>query len=251
MRSILIIEDDPAVRDSLRDLFTENQYKIYQAKDGLEGINIAENEDIDIIICDIMLPEADGYTVLNTLRENDNTRDIPFIFLTAKSEMSDLRNGMQMGADDYIVKPYKAADVLKTVSVRLERSELRKNNLDLPSAKVKNSGLKERFFVTSSDNPKFIKISDIVYISASGEYSVVHTADGKDSVIRKLLKQWESVLPSDSFVRIHRSSIINLNYVEKIVKWYKRSYRVYLKDVKEMFIISRRYAASLKSQILK
>jgi two-component system LytT family response regulator len=149
------------------------------------------------------------------------------------------------------VKPFKAVDVLKAVKVRLEKSELRKGEWNEQSSPKKNSGTNERFFLTSSDNPKFIKTGDIVYINASGEYTIVHTADGNNSMVRKLLKQWELVLPSDSFVRIHRSSIINLNYVEKIVKWYKRSFRVYLKDIDDVFIISRRYAAKLKSYILK
>ena len=216
----------------------KNNYKVYKALNGVEGIKVAETENIDIIVCDIMLPEADGYTVLKKLRENENTSEIPFIFLTAKAEMSDLRTGMQMGADDYIVKPYKAADVLETLKVRLEKSEQRIEIKNDRIEKNKNSRVSERFFITSSENPKFIKTSDIVYISASGEYSIVHTADGKNSTVRKLLKQWEAVLPLDTFVRIHRSSIINLNYVEKIVKWYKRSYRVYLKDIDDEFIMS-------------
>jgi DNA-binding LytR/AlgR family response regulator len=251
MKNILIIEDDEAVRDSLSDLFSENKYKVFKSRDGKGGIYLAETEKIDLIICDIMLPEVDGYAVLNALRENESTREIPFIFLTAKAEMSDLRIGMEMGADDYIVKPFKAVDVLKAVKVRLEKSELRKGEWNEQSSPKKNSGTNERFFLTSSDNPKFIKTGDIVYINASGEYTIVHTADGNNSMVRKLLKQWELVLPSDSFVRIHRSSIINLNYVEKIVKWYKRSFRVYLKDIDDVFIISRRYAAKLKSYILK
>ena len=122
-KSILLIEDDPLLRESTVDFLEEEGFAVFEAKDGLEGIHKALNHIPDIILCDIAMPKFDGYQVYNTLQENSATALIPFIFLTAKTTKEDLRIGMQLGADDYITKPFDYDELLTTLNTRLEKRE--------------------------------------------------------------------------------------------------------------------------------
>lgn len=118
---ILIIEDNTSIRENiLRTLRFEN-YEVLGAEQGLIGLKIAQVEQPDLIICDIMMPELDGYQTLAELRKDPRTRDIAFIFLTAKSERGDLRLGMELGADDYLTKPFTNSELLGAITARLER----------------------------------------------------------------------------------------------------------------------------------
>jgi DNA-binding NarL/FixJ family response regulator len=99
------------------------QYQPIAAENGRVGVELAKREKPDLILCDVMMPELDGYGVLKALHEDTNTALTPFIFLTAKGEKEDLRSGMNLGADDYLTKPVAQADLLKAVEVRLRRSE--------------------------------------------------------------------------------------------------------------------------------
>ena len=99
-------------------------YKTFTAENGKKGVELAVREKPDVIICDIMMPELDGYGVLHLLRKNPDTSHIPFIFLTAKTERSDLRKGMEMGADDYVTKPFDEIELLNAVEIRLKKAEV-------------------------------------------------------------------------------------------------------------------------------
>ena len=123
MRTILIIEDDPDVRDNIQDLLTAEDYLVIPAADGREGLKEAHLRQPDLIICDVMMPDVDGYDVLRALRTEPDTMTIPFVFVTAKASRADQRAGMELGADDYIVKPFTSEELLQAVRTRLERSE--------------------------------------------------------------------------------------------------------------------------------
>lgn len=120
---ILIIEDDKVVRVNLEFLLKNENYQVICAKDGEEGIKYAKESSPDLIICDIMMPKYNGYQVLEAIRTNEDTSLIPFIFLTAKGTRYDQRKGMNLGADDYITKPFNLEDVLKSVHARLEKKD--------------------------------------------------------------------------------------------------------------------------------
>ena len=119
MKIILIIEDNKDVRENIAEILELSGYKVEQAKNGNEGVIKAKHILPDLIVCDIMMPELDGYGVLNLLSTESNTSSIPFIFLTAKAELSDMRKGMNMGADDYVIKPFEDAELLRAIEVRL------------------------------------------------------------------------------------------------------------------------------------
>lgn len=128
MKKILLIEDNLDVRENTAEILQLSGYQVITSPDGKSGVEEAISQQPDLIICDIMMPGLDGFGVLHILNQRPETASIPFIFLTAKSEKSDMRLGMSQGADDYITKPFEETDLLKTVEVRLKRSDASKAN---------------------------------------------------------------------------------------------------------------------------
>jgi EAL domain-containing protein (putative c-di-GMP-specific phosphodiesterase class I)/DNA-binding NarL/FixJ family response regulator len=121
MSRILIIEDEESVRENLLDLLTAEDFEAITAANGRIGLNLAISEVPDLILCDMMMPELNGYEVLTALRQEPITATIPFIFLTAKSSKSDFRQGMDMGADDYLTKPFTRSELLSAIMHKLEK----------------------------------------------------------------------------------------------------------------------------------
>lgn len=120
-QKILVIEDQKDVRENIVELLELSHYEVSSAADGREGVKIALDSPPDLILCDIMMPGMDGYEVLYLLSKNPSTSHLPFIFLTAKTEKQDFRKGMNMGADDYITKPFEEMDLLGAIERRLEK----------------------------------------------------------------------------------------------------------------------------------
>jgi CRP-like cAMP-binding protein/CheY-like chemotaxis protein len=127
VHSILVIDDNRDIRENTAEILDLAGYKTFMAENGKSGVEIALKEKPSIIVCDIMMPELDGYGVLHLLRKNPETQHIPLIFLTAKTERSDFRKGMEMGADDYITKPFEDIELLNAVEVRLKKSAISNN----------------------------------------------------------------------------------------------------------------------------
>lgn len=127
MKSVLVIDDNPEIRDNTAEILDLAGYKTLTAANGKEGVDLAIKEQPSVIVCDIMMPELDGYGVLHLLRKNPGTQNTPFIFLTAKTERSDLRKGMEMGADDYITKPFDEVELLNAIETRLKKAEILEN----------------------------------------------------------------------------------------------------------------------------
>jgi CRP/FNR family transcriptional regulator, cyclic AMP receptor protein len=128
MKKILLIEDNDEVRENTAEILELSNYKVFTAPNGKDGVEIGFRELPDLIVCDIMMPVLDGYGVLHMLSKNPQTSAIPFIFLTAKSEKSDFRKGMEMGADDYITKPFDGIELLNAIEARLRKTEALKKN---------------------------------------------------------------------------------------------------------------------------
>ncbi len=121
MPKILIVDDHEDIRENIAEILMLAGYESITAENGRRGVELATKEKPDLIICDIMMPELDGYGVLHLLRKNEDTAFTPFIFLSAKTERSDLRKGMDMGADDYITKPFDDIELLNAVETRLKK----------------------------------------------------------------------------------------------------------------------------------
>lgn len=122
MKKVVVIEDNLDVRENITEILELDDYQVYPSENGKKGVATVKQELPDLIICDIMMPELDGYGVLHMLQKNRETASIPFIFLTAKAEKSDFRKGMQLGADDYLTKPFTDLELLETVESRLKKS---------------------------------------------------------------------------------------------------------------------------------
>jgi len=123
-KKILLIEDNKDIRENTAEILQLAQYDVITAENGKIGVELAISEKPDLIICDIMMPVLDGHGALHLLSKNDETSGIPFIFLTAKADRGDFRKGMEMGADDYLTKPFDDIELLNAIEIRLKKNEI-------------------------------------------------------------------------------------------------------------------------------
>ncbi|NCO64712.1 MAG: response regulator [Flavobacteriales bacterium] len=124
MKKVLLIEDDVVLRENTAELLELSGYKVETASNGRAGVEVAKKYQPNIIVCDIMMPELDGYGVLDSLSKNDLTKHIPFIFLSAKTERRDVRKGMDLGADDYITKPFNEEELISAIESRMAKAAI-------------------------------------------------------------------------------------------------------------------------------
>ncbi len=129
MKKILLIEDNDDIRENTAEILELSNYTVFTAENGKIGVEKAIEQKPDLIVCDIMMPVLDGYGVLFALQKHPEMQNIPFIFLTAKTERSDFRKGMELGADDYITKPFNGTELLKAIESRLKKTDLIKQEL--------------------------------------------------------------------------------------------------------------------------
>lgn len=130
MKRILVIEDNPEVRENLTEILELSGYTVEEAENGKAGVEKALTSPPDLILCDVMMPELDGFGVLQILSKKSTTSAVPFIFLTAKTEKEDLRRGMNLGADDYLTKPIYKDELLQVIQHRLEKSDRLRRQFD-------------------------------------------------------------------------------------------------------------------------
>lgn len=128
MQRILVIEDEPQVLANLREILQLSEFEVVTANNGRAGLLLAQQSPPDLIICDVMMPEMDGYTVLENLRQDSATALVPLIFLTARSERADMRRGMELGADDFLTKPFDPTELLKAIEGRLKKQNAINNH---------------------------------------------------------------------------------------------------------------------------
>lgn len=259
MHKIIVVEDNQMLLENIEIILEAEGFKVFTADCGKTGLKLIEEIIPDVIISDIMLPDMDGFEILKTVRRNPEVHDLPFLFLTARTDHKDLRLGMSLGADDYLTKPFNAAELIEAIRTRLELIELRKSAPGIKgSGNVKGSGngkasgngngmnTPDTVFVRDAKGIANLAVKDIVCIKALGEYTEVVTPGGRNYTVKKLLKDWESVLPAASFIRVHRSAIINIHHIVKIQEWFNHSLRIYMNNTPEPLVSSRRYTARIK-----
>jgi DNA-binding response OmpR family regulator len=142
MHKVLLIEDDTAVRENTAELIELSGYEVITAPNGKIGVSTAKNTLPDIIICDIMMPEMDGYGVIKELSSDLSTKHIPFIFLSAKTEHKDIRKGMDLGADDYLTKPFEEQDLFSAIESRLAKAAILKDERERVASSEDTSTLR-------------------------------------------------------------------------------------------------------------
>jgi DNA-binding LytR/AlgR family response regulator len=272
MKSVLIIEDDIIIREATIKILSDSGFSVDSASNGNEGLKLIKRNKYDVILCDIMMPEMNGFEVLENMKALKLNSKPVFIYLTAKSERPDYRQGMEMGADDFIPKPFTREELLKAIDTQLRKKEESNNKIDIEqevirilNEKLNSEGQKKP--VTSKDNESkeikyegkiflsdgkksdFVRLRTIIFIQSAKDYTRLYTTDSKSYIVRKPIKQWHEKLPNEHFLRIHRSTIINTDFIRKVEKWNNYTHRIYMEGVKEPFIISQSYSRILKNQI--
>lgn len=184
MKTILIIEDNEIIRENLQEMLMLSNYNVITADNGKAGIDIALQQLPDLIISDIMMPGVDGYGVLHVLGKDPKTQNIPFVFLTSKSERSDFRAAMELGADDYITKPFNANELLNAIESRFRKQDIIKKNLssdlkglnELMTAVGSKKSLED---LTNESNVTDLKKRQILYKEGSHPHYLYYIISGK------------------------------------------------------------------------
>lgn len=188
-KKILIIEDNEDIRESSMEILELAGYDVLQAENGKIGVELAQQNLPDMILCDIMMPELDGYGVLYLLSKNKNTENIPFIFLTAKAERSDMRKGMEMGADDYLTKPFDDMELLNAIESRFYKKQKLETfySQSFESLKLlanQNQGLEELKKIVSGRKVKQVRKKQIVYYEGDTILGIYLILSGRVKAIK-------------------------------------------------------------------
>lgn len=231
----IIIDDERLARRELRLLLNEfvGISVIGEAEDLNEATDLIRKLKPDIVFLDIQLSNENGFDLLELVE-----KDFELIFVTAFDEYA-IRT-FEINAIDYLLKPVNPERLAKT----LER--LFKGRSEKTESTLRKLEYEDRLFIEVGERSRFLKVKSIKFISADGDYTQVFTDDGKRHLVTKPLKEWESRLPEQYFVRVHRSAMVNLEFVEKVEAWFNRSYRIHLHEMNDPITASRRYAAQLK-----
>ncbi len=183
MTKILLVEDNNEIRENTGEILELAGYKVSLAPNGKEGYEMAVKEAPDLIVCDIMMPVLDGYGLLHLVTKNENLKSIPFIFLTAKTERGDFRKGMEMGADDYITKPFTDIELLNAIEGRLQKIKYQKEhanaskNLEDFFEEIKNEDALEK--LTDSKIINHYKKKQRIYSEGNHPHSLYYLNSGK------------------------------------------------------------------------
>jgi DNA-binding response OmpR family regulator len=185
MKKILLIEDDKSFRDKLDQLLSLSGYEVLSCENGKIGIETALKENPQFIICDVHMPDIDGYGVIHILSNHPKTSGIPFIFLTGNADYVNQRKGMSLGADDYLVKPFDSNDLLNTIRLRIEKNENLKNKFHLNNEKAQeisfstNNTNKPSSLITDKHEVQNFKRKHVLYSPGQRPSCVYYIKSGK------------------------------------------------------------------------
>jgi two-component system LytT family response regulator len=233
----LIIDDERLARNDLKSLLSTfpGVQVVGEADDVPSAVEAVQKLNPDLIFLDIQMPGESGFDLLDKIESPAKV-----IFVTAYDEYA--IRAFEVNALDYLLKPVNP----ERLALSLERIEQKDLEHNRPLRKL---DYKDRMFLMIGSQFRFLRIDSILSIHAAGDYSEIKTTDGKKSLTLKPMKEWESRLPEKYFVRIHRSTIINMEYIERVEEWFNYSFRVYLKGSEEPYVISRRYASKIKEKL--
>ena len=186
---VLIIEDNTDIRENIVEILGLAGYTVFAAANGKTGVDLALKNLPDIILCDIMMPELDGYGVLYLINKNPELSAVPFIFLTAKAERVDFRKGMEMGADDYLTKPFDDMELLTAIETRLKKKEAQQNFYSRPLEQLntliaKNTGLAELQKTIQERKVRLFKKNQVVYYDGDRGNGLYLVISGKVKTVK-------------------------------------------------------------------
>jgi two-component system LytT family response regulator len=240
---ILVIEDDDSVRLPLIDTLEANGYVVEEATDGRRGITAARENIPDLILCDIMMPEVDGYGVFEALQEDSRTAVIPFIFLTAKTNPADIREGLSLGVDDYLIKPFEMKELLDCIRTRLERY----HKITEAAITINENNEYEQIFIKDGDSCWFVEYTSLRLLESEDNYVRLHF-DNEKPLISRTLNYLEQRLPAKMFFRANRKQIINLRWIKNIQPWFNGGLLITLRDETKLQM-SRRASQTFRSKM--
>lgn len=232
----IIIDDERLARSELRLLLAEfSEISIIgEAANLTTAVDLIRKSAPDVVFLDIQLSRENGFDLLEKVEKN-----FKLIFVTAYDEFA--IRAFEINAIDYLLKPVQPERLAKTLERLFETGEKRE-------AAGRILEYDDHLFIEIGERSRFLKVGSIKCICADGDYTHVFTDDGKKYLVTKPLKEWEERLPVKYFVRIHRSTIVNLEFIEKVETWFSRSYQIHLREMKEPLTVSRRYASQLKTK---
>jgi two-component system LytT family response regulator len=234
-KAIIVDDERLARKDLLSLLAAYPSIEVVGEADGVSSaVKLINEKEPDIIFLDIQMPGESGFELLEKVDLKAHV-----IFVTAFDEYA--IRAFDVDAIDYLLKPINPTRLQTTIE-RLEKEPI------VPPDSQRRLRYEDVMFLTINTHLKFLKVSSILCIQAAGDYSEIITAEGKKGLIQKSMSEWEERLPENSFCRIHRSIIINLEYVSRVEEWFKNSYHVYLKGIDTPFTMSRRYAAVIRNK---
>jgi len=239
MYTAIVVDDERLARRELKQLLEEahsHQLQVVgEAATVQEAAALARLHDPDVVFLDVHLAGESGFDLLPLL-----DRTVTVVFVTAFDRYA--IRAFEVNALDYLLKPV-APQRLATTLARLSRPA------PAESAATQVLTYEDRLFLRLDDRMVFLRVRDIVAVLAAGDNSVLHLLDGKQARARKSLREWADRLPERDFVRIHRSTMVNLELVERLEEWSHFSYRVYLRGLAEPLQMSRRWAARVRSRL--
>lgn len=250
MEKILILHTGTSVSILADRILTEAGFNTYIAEDIESGINIAKIYLPDMIVLESEDTDDNASEIIKELQKDNNLRIKPLICISNNPNLKDLRKIMEAGADDYIAAPYSNPELVRAVTIRMNKyyalklkcDELRNETIEGEGETPAN---KNHILVKIGTKLRLIKFENIVCVTAEKEYSKISIHDSKKYIIRKSLRKWIELLPDDNFLQIHRSTIINTEYIDRIEIQADKNYLVHLKTIQEPLAISQRFAKKI------
>lgn len=251
---ILIVEDDRATREAMSEILELEGYSVKKSVTAREAIDTLVSESFEVILCDLVLPDLTGFSIIDhVIASHSGSRPV-IIIVSGLDDRDNMRKGMELGVDDYVTKPFTRNELLKTIKTQLAKKEHLKEEIEQEAqstiSESRRSLHKDTFlFLSDTRGAAFVKISEIKWIISDKDYSKIFIKDNKKFILKKSLRSWLAVLPKSIFLRINKSTIINLNFVLRVEEWFNGSYMVYLDGASEPFNISTRTAIKLRKDI--
>jgi two-component system LytT family response regulator len=238
VRNAIIVDDERLARRELRAMLEEAHASTVRVVAEAESVRTAAELvrtcDADVVFLDVQLAGESGLDLLPLIDPS-----VAVVFVTAFDQYA--VRAFEVNALDYLLKPVAPARLARAVE-RLARP----NDERSAAAPTPKLDYDDRLFLRLDDRMGFVKVADIVSIVSDGDYSVVRLSVGRTHRARKSLREWAARLPDNAFARVHRSTIVNLEFVERVEEWSHFSYRLYLRGSAEPVTMSRRYAGQLK-----